>query len=90
MVVCNKIDIVPLEELSEENKTALKFFEEKNIPVLSMSTVTDEGVMEVKEFVSLNLLMKLELVLFPSLSRFIIVSSFQCLEKIVLLLQEHD
>lgn len=49
MVVCNKIDIVPLEELSEENKEALKIFEKENIPVMCMSTVTDEGIMEVKQ-----------------------------------------
>lgn len=51
MVVCNKIDIVPLAELSEENKNALKVFEDNKIPILSMSTLTDEGVMEVKQTV---------------------------------------
>ncbi|XP_065206622.1 nucleolar GTP-binding protein 1 [Planococcus citri] len=49
MVVCNKIDIVPLSELSDENKEALTVFEKENIPVLSMSTMTDEGIMEVKQ-----------------------------------------
>lgn len=51
IVVCNKIDIVPLDKLSDENKNALSVFERENIPVLSMSTVTDEGIMEVKQTV---------------------------------------
>lgn len=48
----NKIDIVPLDELSDENKQALSVFEKENVPVLSMSTMTDEGIMEVKQTVS--------------------------------------
>lgn len=48
----NKIDIVPLDKLSDENKTALSVFEKENVPVLSMSTMTDEGIMEVKQTVS--------------------------------------
>lgn len=54
MVVCNKIDIVPLSELSDENKEALKVFEKENIPVMSMSTMTDEGIMEVKQTVMIS------------------------------------
>jgi hypothetical protein len=50
--VCNKIDIVPLDELSDENKKAMKIFDDNKIPLLSMSTVTEEGVMGVKETVS--------------------------------------
>ena len=46
------MDIVPLDELSEDNKKALKIFEDNKIPILSMSTVTDEGVMDVKQAVS--------------------------------------
>ena len=48
MVVANKIDIVSLNELSEEKREILKELEEQDIPVLEMSTVTDVGVMEVK------------------------------------------
>ncbi len=48
-MVCNKIDIVPLDELSDENKEALSVFEKEGIPVFSMSTMTDVGIMEVKE-----------------------------------------
>ncbi|KAK7605461.1 hypothetical protein V9T40_007319 [Parthenolecanium corni] len=49
LVVYNKIDIVPLDQLSEENKKVLSVFEKENVPVLSMSTMTDEGIMEVKQ-----------------------------------------
>lgn len=49
MVVCNKIDIVRPEDLNEAKKSALKIFENSEIPVFTMSTVTEEGVMHVKE-----------------------------------------
>lgn len=52
LVVYNKIDIVPPNELSDENKNALSVFEKENVPVLSMSTMTDVGIMEVKQMVS--------------------------------------
>lgn len=60
IVVCNKIDIVPLEELSEENKNRLKNFEDEKIPVLSMSTMTDEGIMEVKQTVRISKIILLD------------------------------
>lgn len=45
----NKVDIVHLEELSTEKRNVLKPLEnDKNVPVLEMSTITDFGVMEVK------------------------------------------
>lgn len=45
----NKVDIVRLEELSPEKRNVLKPLEnDKDVPVLEMSTVTDFGVMEVK------------------------------------------
>lgn len=43
---------MPLDQLSEENKKVLSVFEKENVPVLSMSTMTDEGIMEVKQTVS--------------------------------------
>ncbi|KAJ9585229.1 hypothetical protein L9F63_002992, partial [Diploptera punctata] len=50
MVVLNKTDIVKRDELSIEKKAALAALVEKdNISMLEMSTVTDEGVMEVKQ-----------------------------------------
>ncbi|XP_075219203.1 nucleolar GTP-binding protein 1 [Lycorma delicatula] len=49
MVVCNKVDIVRPEDLSEEKKLALQVFENNGIPVFTMSTITEEGVAYVKE-----------------------------------------
>lgn len=49
VVVVNKVDILRLEELSDEKKSVLKELEDdENIPVIEMSTVTDFGVMNVK------------------------------------------
>uniref|UniRef100_A0A6M2DLQ9 Nucleolar GTP-binding protein 1 n=1 Tax=Xenopsylla cheopis TaxID=163159 RepID=A0A6M2DLQ9_XENCH len=49
MVVVNKIDIVRLSELNPEKRALLTPFEEnKELTVMEMSTVTDEGVSEVK------------------------------------------
>ncbi|XP_076640785.1 nucleolar GTP-binding protein 1 [Halictus rubicundus] len=47
-VVLNKVDVVRLEELPEEKQKLLKSLEEKEVPVLEMSTITDFGVMDVK------------------------------------------
>uniref|UniRef100_A0A4D5R9X4 Nucleolar GTP-binding protein 1 n=1 Tax=Scolopendra viridis TaxID=118503 RepID=A0A4D5R9X4_SCOVI len=49
IVVANKVDVIRLEDLLPEKKEILKCFQEKNIPLISMSTVTEEGVMTVKE-----------------------------------------
>lgn len=51
LVACNKIDIMPLAELSDEAKEALSVFEKDGISVLPMSTLTDEGIMEAKQTV---------------------------------------
>jgi len=49
IVVClNKIDVTTLEDLDEDKKALLKKFEEDGIPVLPMSTLTEDGVMSVK------------------------------------------
>jgi len=49
LLVANKIDIVKLDELTPERRAVLKDVEEDpELPFLEMSTVTDEGVMEVK------------------------------------------
>jgi len=47
-VVLNKSDICKRSELSAEKQELLKEFEEKNIPILEMSTVTEQGIAEVK------------------------------------------
>ena len=48
LVVLNKIDVVRLEELRPEQKELIKKFLSDDIPVLEMSTFTEEGVMAVK------------------------------------------
>lgn len=49
LMVINKVDIIKLEELDEARKNALAgVINDPNIPVLQMSTVTEEGVIEVK------------------------------------------
>jgi len=45
-----------MDQLSEASREALSIFEKNNVPLLSMSAVTDEGVMEVKQQVILILL----------------------------------
>lgn len=47
-VVANKADVLRLEELTPEKQTILKSLEDKEVPVLEMSTITDFGVMDVK------------------------------------------
>jgi len=49
IIVClNKVDIMSVDDLPEEKKLLLKKFEEDSIPVISMSTLTEEGVMSAK------------------------------------------
>lgn len=49
IVVANKIDILPLDELSEEKQQVLEGLkDDSSITIMEMSTVTDQGVMEVK------------------------------------------
>lgn len=38
-----------MEQLSEASREALSIFEKNNVPLLPMSAVTDEGVMDVKQ-----------------------------------------
>lgn len=44
----NKVDILHLEELPHEKRALLKSLEDKDVPILEMSTITDFGVMDVK------------------------------------------
>ncbi|CRL03074.1 CLUMA_CG016140, isoform A [Clunio marinus] len=49
MIVLNKVDIIKLNDLDESRKTILsKILNDPDVPVLQMSTVSEEGVMEVK------------------------------------------
>lgn len=50
-MVCNKSDIVTLDQLKEESPekyASIKAIEDKGIPVMQISTLTKEGVMEVR------------------------------------------
>lgn len=48
IVAVNKSDIVTIDDLDEENKQLLKKLEEDGVPVIPMSTLSEDGVMEVK------------------------------------------
>jgi selenocysteine-specific translation elongation factor len=58
LVVLNKADILKLDELIPEKRAQLAPIESEDIPVMEMSTVTGQGIMEVKQEVgpSLHLL----------------------------------
>lgn len=46
MIAANKCDVIRLDAVSEENKELLSSL--KDVPMFEMSTVTEEGVMDVK------------------------------------------
>lgn len=49
LLICtNKVDVIRLEDLPTEKAEQFKVFEESGLPLLSMSTLTEEGVMDVK------------------------------------------
>ncbi|XP_068715809.1 GTP-binding protein 4-like [Montipora foliosa] len=48
LVVLNKVDIIRPEDLPDEKKELLKAFDQDGVTVLSMSAVSEEGVMAVK------------------------------------------
>ncbi|XP_011177879.1 nucleolar GTP-binding protein 1 [Zeugodacus cucurbitae] len=49
ILAINKIDIIGLEDLSDDRREIItKLQEDKNVPVMFTSTVSEEGVMEVK------------------------------------------
>ncbi|XP_006823902.1 GTP-binding protein 4-like [Saccoglossus kowalevskii] len=48
LIILNKIDVVKPEELGDDEKKLLSDFQTEGIPVLPMSTVTEEGVIDVK------------------------------------------
>lgn len=50
LLVCNKSDICRWEDLSEDRRELLQpLVSDERVPLLSMSTVSEEGVMEVKQ-----------------------------------------
>lgn len=48
IVALNKVDILTPQELRQDAKDTLAQFERDGVPVLPMSTVTEEGIMDVK------------------------------------------
>lgn len=49
IIIClNKVDILTLDDLSGDQKEIFNAFKEEGIPVIPMSTVSEEGVMQVK------------------------------------------
>jgi len=48
MVCLNKVDVLTIDDLPEEKRLLFKKFEEDGIPVIPMSTISEEGVMLVK------------------------------------------
>jgi nucleolar GTP-binding protein len=52
VVALNKIDVITLENLREDARALLRDLEtQNNVYLIPMSTLTEEGVMNVKEFV---------------------------------------
>ncbi|XP_073236061.1 GTP-binding protein 4-like [Porites lutea] len=48
LVILNKIDVLRPDELSEEKKELIKVFDQEGVTLLPMSTVSEEGVMTVR------------------------------------------
>ncbi|XP_046848220.1 GTP-binding protein 4-like [Xenia sp. Carnegie-2017] len=48
IAVMNKTDIIRPDELSDENKERLAYFKTEGIPTVCTSTVTEEGIMDLK------------------------------------------
>lgn len=49
MIVMNKVDIVKLDELDDARKSVIShLLNDETVPVIQMSTISEEGVMEVK------------------------------------------
>lgn len=58
VIALNKVDIVSPEELREDAKELLSQFEREDIPIMPMSTVTEEGIADVKTRACDELLMQ--------------------------------
>jgi len=48
LICVNKVDVLSMDDLPDDKKQIFKTFEEEGIPVVPMSTITEEGVMKVK------------------------------------------
>jgi nucleolar GTP-binding protein len=56
VVALNKVDIIRLEDIDEESRQAIEKIHESGAQVVSMSTVSEEGLMEVKSLACETLL----------------------------------
>ena len=54
IIVANKVDVVRLEELEEDKRAMFKPYEDEGIPIMEMSTLTEEGISNVKTHVRLT------------------------------------
>ncbi|XP_060572801.1 GTP-binding protein 4-like [Ruditapes philippinarum] len=49
LIVCvNKVDILKVDDLPEDKRDMIKSFEDEGIPIMNMSTLTEEGVIELR------------------------------------------
>lgn len=48
LIGANKVDVLKIEDLSDDKKELFQSFQDETIPVIEMSTVTEEGVMNLK------------------------------------------
>lgn len=48
VVVVNKVDVLRINELSEEKQQLFEDLKKESIPIMEMSTITDEGVIEIR------------------------------------------
>lgn len=48
LICLNKVDVRTMDDLTDEQKQIFSTFEEEGIPVIPMSTISEEGVMQVK------------------------------------------
>uniref|UniRef100_A0A0A9ZEK9 Nucleolar GTP-binding protein 1 n=2 Tax=Lygus hesperus TaxID=30085 RepID=A0A0A9ZEK9_LYGHE len=49
LVVANKCDVIRIEDVAPEDREQLNVLQENNVPLLTMSTLTEEGVSDVKQ-----------------------------------------
>lgn len=67
-----------MDQLSEASREALSIFEKNNVPLLPMSAITEEGVMEVKQQVFLRK------IIYFILNSLIIIVSFLFIRLVIL------
>lgn len=63
-----------MDQLSEESLNALSIFEKNNVPLLPMSAITDEGVMEVKQQVIFNSIFLLSFIVYKTIKKKVFIN----------------